>query len=150
MSTLLDAEGRYVYTGPSLHALWGLADEEVLGADWATVGAWPELVADLLAVVDRARSTGQLQDGRADFTDAHGHYEYTLVPLREEGGALVGFAGPGRDQGGVLRAVPSLAEARLLMESLTEGTRDVIVVMDTEHRLTLVNPSFRAAVQSLF
>ena len=84
--------------------------------------------------------TRQLQDGQINWTST------TKVPLRDNGGQVVGLVGITREINELMRAQEEREHERSLLRTLIDNLPDYIYVKDTEGRFVVAN---RAVVRQL-
>lgn len=117
---IFDEDQRFIYVSPSLLKLWGRTLDEAVGKNFEDLGYAPELVALHRRQLDEALS-GKTVSGSNKYVSpagVEGYYEYTFVPVSDEGGRVTMVVGTTRD---VTARVRADREREEVLERLRES-----------------------------
>ena len=143
---VMDLEGRKTLSNiADWKASGGTAMEDVVGkTDFDT---YPEELAQQYRAMDKRVLDGGLSITNVEEPglDEHGNpvtILTTKVPLRDDGGNVVGLVGIGRDITELKRAEAALLKEKRFLEALNLFSPAAIVVLDTLDRIQSCNPAF--------
>ncbi len=143
---VMDLEGRKTLSNiADWKASGGTAMEDVVGkTDFDT---YPEELAQQYRAMDKRVLEGGLSITNVEEPglDEHGNpvtILTTKVPLRDDGGNVVGLVGIGRDITELKRAEAALLKEKRFLEALNLFSPAAIVVLDTLDRIQSCNPAF--------
>ncbi len=138
-----DREGRYLLFNRAAAAFVGKAPEQVVGRDDAAIFASAE-AALVRASDQRATASERVVTYQEHRTTRDGERTFltTKGPLRDAQGEPVGIFGISRDITEIDRVARDLAQETARRRMLVEGSRDGIIIIDHEHRITEANRRF--------
>ncbi|MGA2854148.1 MAG: PAS domain-containing protein, partial [Verrucomicrobiota bacterium] len=137
-----DAAGRKTLANPAdLKNLRCKTEAEAIGK--SDFDLFPKDIAEKFWADDQKVLAGQpVIDREEYFMDEKGKKRWLLtskLPLRDQGGKIVGLVGVGRNITRRKQAEEALALERLLLRTLIDNLPDIIFVKDAESRFTVTN-----------
>ena len=124
-------------------AVVGKRDDELLS---------PEDAAGIMAIKREVLETGRTvgRELSIDLSNGTRWYWMNAEPLYDESGTLVGMTTVSLDITRQKEIEQALRESKQLLESIIEGTPDLIAAQDTSHRYIAFNQAYRHAFLHIF
>jgi PAS domain S-box-containing protein len=145
-----DADGRNIYASESFLRLLGINQDQCSDFGWGDLLHPDDAEATIAAWKQCARTQGTW-DRQHRFKGADGRWHDVLargVPLRNDAGALIGWAGINLDISRLLRAEREVARLaaeserqRRLYETVLTNTPDFVYVFSLDHKVLYANES---------
>jgi PAS domain S-box-containing protein/putative nucleotidyltransferase with HDIG domain len=145
----LDPAGNFTFFNDSLCRYLGYIREELQGMNYKTYTPkeeWREAVkVSSYAFITGKPSLSRLltnirKDGQRIFV------EYSIFPLNDEKGRIIGMRGLGRDVTERVVAENQIVRSKNLLQSVLDTDPDGICAKDDHHRFLLVNRAFSTAL----
>ncbi|MEB3358317.1 MAG: PAS domain-containing protein [Synechococcales bacterium] len=131
---ICDRVGHFTYVSPVGARVWGIDRAELLGQLYYDVKLPPEFLEFHLSQFETALSFGKVSSAElsvASTNTAH-YYEYTLSPIQDDSGSVIGAVGIALDITQRKRDELALQESYERYRNLFELANDMIFIIDGE------------------
>jgi PAS domain S-box-containing protein len=145
---LLDPDGTLLEANDTALAFGGFEEADVVGRPFWEAPWWAgdeERVGDLRRAVGRAAAGEFVRyDVQVDGVDGPAVIDFSLKPVRGEGGEVELLIPEGRNVSDLRRTEAALRESEERYERVVENVQDVVFETDTEGRWTYLNDAWEA------
>jgi len=131
---ICDRLGHFTYISPIGGRIWGIDRSQVLGRMCYEANLPPEFTEFYLSQMDTTLSFGKQSFAELQVVTAGTtrHFEYTLSPIRADGGVIIGTVGIASDITQRKEAELALQESLEKYKNLFELANDMIFIIDVE------------------
>ena len=143
---ICDRIGHFTYVSPFGTSVWGIERTELLGRLYHDATLPSEFLDFNLSQFEMALSFGKLSSAEIRVMSAHSirHYEYTLSPIQDDHGVVIGIVGIALDITQRKQAELALQESLERYRNLFELANDMIFIVDAESH-KIVDANFKAS-----
>jgi len=136
-----DREGRYLYANPASLNFVGVTEDNIIGKTRREVGFPPELCDFLDDRTYKVLTSGK--PGQEQFEweskDGKAMLDWRLYPEFDEDGEVRSVLGISRDITEMKKAEEDLQKSYEILNTIVDGTTDVIFIKDLKCRYVLIN-----------
>lgn len=141
---IFDLGGRFVYANRATLELWGTTAERAFGKTMAELDYPEDVQTQMLGNLRRVAESRQPVKDEVAYTSptgTDGYYEYVLVPVFDDGGAVAQVVGSSRNILERKRAEVALKASEVRYRRLFESAKDGILILDAQSAtITDANP----------
>lgn len=149
--SITDLKANILYANRAFSSITGYTSEDVLGRNESILsnGTTPRLVYQTLwsRLAQKKPWSGVLVNRRKD--DSLYLAELTVAPVLDEQGQTIYYLGMHRDSSDLHELEQRVSNQRLMIEAVISASPAAMVVMDTQYRVLLSNPSFARLASEL-
>ncbi len=138
-----DPQGRNLYASESFLRLVGITQEQCSAFGWGDV-LHPDDAERTIAAWKECVQAGNFWDIEHRFRGVDGNWHPILargVPVRDETGEIICWAGINLDISSLKRAETALQESTAILNAINQTSPTLILVKDLQGRMLLANPS---------
>ncbi|MEO1520588.1 MAG: PAS domain S-box protein [Cyanobacteria bacterium J06633_2] len=131
---ICDRSGYYTYISPFGVSVWGIERSEIIGRKYDDANLPPEFLEFNLAQFEMVLSFGKLSSSEVKVSSGSSirYYDYTLSPIQDEEGIIVGVVGVVLDITQRKQAEISLQDSLERYRMMFEMANDMIFIVDAE------------------
>ncbi|MEM7772513.1 MAG: PAS domain-containing protein [Cyanobacteria bacterium P01_E01_bin.6] len=143
---ICDRMGHFTYLSPFGVGVWGIERGQLLGKLYHDAALPSEFLDFNVAQFEMALSFGKLSSTEIKVISNHAtrHYEYTLSPIQEEKGLVIGVVGIALDITQRKQSELALQESLARYRKLFELANDMIFIVDAENH-QIIDANFKAS-----
>ncbi|MEB3212060.1 MAG: PAS domain S-box protein, partial [Leptolyngbyaceae bacterium] len=131
---ICDRLGRYTYVSPFGMSVWGIQRDDIIGKKYQEVDLPPEFLDFNLSQFDMVLSFAKLSSAEIQVSSSSStrYYDYTLSPIQDDEGIVIGIVGIILDITQRKQAELSLQDSLDRYRTLFEMANDMIFIVDAE------------------